>query len=439
MKKKRLKLWLGIAIGLIALWVLIRYSGCLNKGSNNRVSIETVEEKSLVETVDASGKIFPESEIRIKADVSGEIVALPVAEGDSVHKGQLLMKIDPAIYLTEVNQSEAQMAQANAGLANSRELVAQAKAQYERAKAEYERNQQLFQDKVISASEFEQFKSDYLATKAGFQAAQANASGSNFNLESSKALLSQARENLGRTIIKSPADGVISQLLVKNGERVVGTQQMDGSQIMTIADLGRMEVRVDINEADITKIHVGDTAKIDVDAYRDKTFVGMVTKISVSSAVLNQSIDGRQDNSSDQVTNYTVHVLIIRDSVYQALTRGIRGETFPFKPGMSAAVQIQTRKGDHQTVVPINAVTMREIQGKTAQTVVFVYDKKKRKVRARPVTTGLQDNEFIEIKSGLKKSEKVVTAPYSAIARELKDGDEVEVVDRETLYSGEGQ
>lgn len=452
LNKKRLKLWIGVLAGIILLLIILKAAGCIGGSNSIKVAVEAVAYHDITETVDASGKIYPETEVRIKADVSGEIVELPVLEGDSVVKGQLLMKIDPVIYKTEVSQSEAQMDQARSSLANARQMAAQAEAQYQRAEADYERNQTLFNNKVISASEFGQLKSDYLAAKANYHASKATVSGNKFGVVGAQAGLTQSQENLKRTVITSPTSGIISQLLVKNGERVVGTQQMDGTQVMTIADLGHMEVRVDVSETDITKVNIGDTSEITVDAYRNETFKGVVSKIAVSSVALNSSASsslGSDASIADQVTNYTVHILILPAS-YEALRRKLGKGTFLFKPGMSASVAIHTKSVHHVLAVPINAVTTRSNENRSdstvksnaadeLQTAVFVYDKVSGKVRLRTVKTGIQNNEYIQILSGIKTKDQVIIAPYSAIARLLENGMSVSTVPKDQLYESESK
>ncbi|HET8573015.1 MAG TPA: efflux RND transporter periplasmic adaptor subunit [Edaphocola sp.] len=450
-RKKRLGLWIGVLVGLIFLLIILKAAGCIGGSGNVKVAVEAVAYHDITETVDASGKVYPETEVRIKADVSGEIVELPVIEGDSVVKGQLLMKIDPVIYKTQVSQSEAQMDQARSSLANARQMAAQAKAQYQRAEADYERNKTLYKNKVISASEFEQLKSNYLAARANYQASKATVSGNRYGVIGAQAGLSQSQENLNRTVINSPTSGIISQLLVKNGERVVGTQQMDGTQVMTIADLGHMEVRVDVSETDITKVDIGDTSEITVDAYRNETFRGIVSKIAVSSVALNSSASSNlgTDANADQVTNYTVHILILPSS-YQSLRRKLGKGKFLFKPGMSASVAIHTQSAHHVLAVPINAVTTRSPGNKSdstnnaranddLQTAVFVYDKANGKVKLKKVKTGIQNNEYIQVLSGVKAKDQVVIAPYSAIARLLEDGMPVSTVPKNELYESESK
>lgn len=442
---KKLKWPLLIIFSVIILLIILKVTGVLGGDKGINVVVEAAVNRDIVETVNASGKIYPETEIKIKADVSGEIVELPVEEGDSVKKGQLLVKINASIYNSAVQQAEASMQQSQSSVANAKEMAAQAKAQLDRAESNYNRNQQLYKDKVISKMEYEQIQTDYLSAKASYEAAQANITGGKFGVNVAQANVSQARENERRTIITAPSSGVISQLLVKNGERVVGTQQMDGSQIMTIADLGRMEIRVDVSETDISKVRIGDTSIIEVDAYRGQKFKGVVSKISVSSVGFNSSPSSLSGSSTDQVTNYTVHIFILPQSYANLLANTGKGK-FPFKPGMSAGVEIQTNRAGGIPTVPINAVTTRDKVDSTknkeksadfsepTNQVVFVYDPKTGKVNMRNVKTGIQDNEYIQITEGLKANEQVVVAPYGTIARILKDGMSVKKVSKDDIY-----
>jgi len=445
MKKKTL-LWILLTVAAIIIVVVaLNSSGILGDSKSARVAVDTAAERSIIQSVSASGKIYPETEVKIKPDVSGEIVELPIQEGDSIIKGQLLVRINQSIYSSEVTRAEASMNQSRAGVSNARELVAQARAQMTRTQANYERNKDLFRNKVISRMEFEQSEADYLSAKANYEAAAANVSGGGYGVTGAQANLSQARENLRRTIITAPTSGIISQLLVKKGERVVGTAQMDGTQIMTIADLGKMEVRVDVSETDITKVHIGDTSLVEVDAYRNQKFKGVVSRISVSSVQLNNTTSVTV--STDQVTNYTVHILLLPGS-YATLRAQAGAGKFPFKPGMTAGVDIQTHRENNILAVPINAVTTRDwpdslkkkkdlsgsLGASDIRQVVFVYDPATQKVKLRDVTTGIQDNEYIQVLSGLKKGEVVVSAPYGTITRELENDKRVRVVPRNQIF-----
>ncbi|MBS1690572.1 MAG: efflux RND transporter periplasmic adaptor subunit, partial [Bacteroidetes bacterium] len=353
------------------------------------------------ETVTASGKIYPETEVKIAPEVSGEITELHYEEGDSVHKGDLLVKINPAIYSSMVDQAEASVQQSRSTASNSKNMMAQAQSQYDLALATYNRNKKLYQDKVISQLEFEQAEASYKSAKATFDAAKASSTGGVYGIQGAEANLSQMRENLRKTTIFAPTAGIISQLNVKKGERVVGTAQMAGTELLTIADMSRIEVRVDVSETDIEKVKIGDTTVIEADAYRNRKFIGIVSKIGVSSSKTTTV------TSTDQVTNYTVHILILPASYADIVAKLPKGR-FPFKPGMSASVEIQTNRQYNILSVPVNAVTTRDwpdsiknknqsIDANDIRQVVFVYNPKSKLVYLRDVKTGLQDNQYIQV------------------------------------------
>lgn len=428
MFKKRKGLWWTL-IGLVLLIFVIKLGK--NNDDGIKVAIEKADTHTIIESVSASGKIYPETELKISPEVSGEIIELNVAEGDSVHKGQVLLKINPAIYSSQVEQAEAAVEQSKSSVVNAQEVNAQTKANYEQALANYNRNKKLFQDKVISATEFEQFEAAFKSSKATYEASLANIKGGKYGVKASAANLTQARANLLKTTIVAPQSGIISSLPVKKGERVLGTSQMQGTQVLTIADMSRMELRVDVSETDITHIKLGDTGIISADAYRNKKFTGVVSKISVASTTNSTS------NSSDQVTNYTVSIWILPESYADiAVSKNFK---YPFKPGMSASVEIQTQRLNQALSVPVNAVTTRDwpdsLKDKDQiRQVVFVYQKDQKNVVIRDVETGIQDNQYIEIIKGLKKGEEVVIAPYGAIARLLNDKDKVQVTKKELLF-----
>ncbi len=431
MKKKTLWWIIGGSVVLLIVIIIIGK----NRGSDEtKVAIEKSSLRTITETVTASGKIYPETEVKISPEVSGEIIELNIAEGDSVHKGELMARINPAIYSSMVSQAVANVEQNKAHMINSKEMMAQAKASFDQIKATYERNKKLFEDKVISDMEFEQSEANYHSGKAAYEAAIANVSGSNYSVQGASASLNQQKENLRKTTIFSPTSGVVSALNVKLGERVVGTAQMAGTEMMIIADLRRIEVRVEVSETDIAKVKLGDTTIIEADAYRNRKFLGIVSKISVSS-----KSTGLQQVSSDQVTNYTVRILIFPSS-YEDLAKLSK---FPFKPGMSASVEIQTRKERNILAVPVNAVAVRDYPDSlkkknegfdAVRQVVFVYDEKKKEVNLRDVKTGVQDNMNIQILEGLKDGEEVVIAPYGAVARILKDKTKVKPVTKDQLF-----
>lgn len=433
MNKKTVRWIIALSVAGIAVLIIV---GKTRGDKGVKVAIEEASLHTIRETVTASGKIYPETEVKISPEVSGEIIELTVQEGDSVRQGQLLVRINPNIYNSVVTQAQATVQETKARVANSREMVAQAKAQFDQAQANYNRNKKLYQDKVISALEFEQLESQFRSAQAAYEAARANVSSVQYGVEGASATLSQARENLRRTVITAPTSGVISALNVKLGERVVGTAQMAGTEMLTIANLGRIEVRVDVSETDIAKVKIGDSASVEADAYRNRKFTGVVSKISVSSKA-----SGVQQVSTDQVTNYTVHILILPQSYADLIVA--QAGNFPFKPGMSASVEILTKKAPNVLSVPVNAVTTRDYPDSIRKKmdnlddirqVVFVYESASKKVVLRDVKTGLQDNQYIQITAGLKSGEQVVTAPYGAIARTLKDKTAVIVTDKDKLF-----
>jgi HlyD family secretion protein len=438
-------LWIVVLCLLVlgVLVVLVKRSD----SDSTKVAIEKTARHTITETVTASGKIYPETEVKIAPEVSGEITTLNVEEGDSVSKGQMLVKINAAIYNSLVSQASASVEQSRASANNTREMMAQSESQYQLALATYNRNKKLYDQKVISQLEFEQGEASFKSAKATLDASMATTSGGKYSIQGAQAGLSQARENLLKTTIIAPTSGIISQLNVKKGERVVGTAQMAGTEMLTIADMSRIEVRVDVSETDISKVKIGDTTIIDADAYRNRKFTGTVSKISVSST---KSGINAAAASTDQVTNYTVHILILPSS-YADISDKLGKGKFPFKPGMSASVEIQTNRQDNILSVPVNAVTTRDwpdsVRNSAKSTsvndnirqVVFVYDELSKTVILKDVKTGLQDNKYLEITDGLKENEPVVVAPYGAIARTLNDKSKVIVVDKSKLFEVKGK
>ncbi len=438
MKKKTLWWIIGaMAVLLLVLIIVGRNGG----DEGTKVATEKAASHTITETVTASGKIYPETEVKISPEVSGEITALNIAEGDSVRRGQVLLKINPAIYNSMVNQATATVHQSQASAQNTVEMVAQAKSQYDLALATYNRNRKLYNDKVISALEFEQAQASWQGAKAAYDASKASSSGGHFGVQGAEAGLSQARENLQKTTIIAPASGIISSLKVKLGERVVGTAQMAGTEVLTIADMSRLEVRVDVSETDIAKVKIGDTTIVEADAYRGRKFKGVVSRVDVSS----QSGASALTSSSDQVTNYTVRIYILPSSYADLAATAPKGK-FVFKPGMSASVEIQTRRERDVLSVPVNAVTTRDwadslkskkkaaAEADNIRQVIFVYNATTKEVRMADVKTGVQDNQYLQITGGLTADEEVVIAPYGAITRLLKDKSKVKVVKKEDLF-----
>ena len=415
MKKKTLIIIGVIAVALIIVLIAGKKAGWFGASGNiKEVEITKIEPIQIVETVSATGKIQPELEVKLSSEVSGEIIELPVVEGQLVEKGDLLVRINPDIYQSSLLRSRA-------GLQNVRANYAQAEANLKEAKANYERNKTLFDRGVISKAEWDR-------AVAAYEVAEAAKNAAYYSMQSASATVTEATDNLARTSIFSPMRGTISKLAVELGERVVGTQQMAGTEIMRVANLANMEVEVDVNENDIVKVAVNDSTIVEVDAYLKREFKGVVTEIS------NSAIEGL---TADQVTNFKVKVKILKSS-YEDLLEGKPENYSPFRPGMTATVDIITRKKDNVIGVPISAIVIRNdttsTPGKKPADVtsdkkfetVFVKDGNQAKLRV--VTTGIQDNRNIEIVTGLKEGETVITGPYNTVTKSLKDGDEVNVI-----------
>lgn len=431
-----MKKWIYILIGIVVLLVVIT----ILKGGNEKtieVTAEEVQLRTIVETVAASGKIQPETEVVISSDVSGEIIEMAVKEGDRVKMGDLLLKINPDLVQSALSRAEASLNTSKANLSVSESRLEQAKAQFENAKATFDRNKALFDNNVISQSEFDNATSSFQVAQAEVEAAEQSVNAARFGVKSSQANLKEAQENLGRTSIYSPMDGTITKMNREQGERVVGTAQMAGTEIMIVADLSSMEVAVEVNENDIVRVNVGDTSLIEVDAFREEKFKGLVTEIANSANI--------QGTSADQVTNFDVRVRILPSS-YQHLLRD-SNEISPFKPGMSATVDIQTKTAENVLSVPIQAVTTREDTNSSttadgsATTInpnapkvecVFVIDNNK--VVQTKVKTGIQNIAVIEILEGLEEGQRIVSGPYSVVSKTLENGDDVKVVEKAKLF-----
>lgn len=459
-KKNNFLKWLIIAVvALIVLVVIAQKAGWVGGQEKKMVATEKSKKRDIVEIVSASGKIQPEVEVKISPDVSGEIVELNVKEGDRVHKGQLLAKILPDIYQSYVDRSVAALNSSKANMENAKSRLIQSQSQYEKAKLNFDRNKKLFDEKLISASDWEGIKSATEVAKAEVDAAEQNVSSSNFGIRSSEASVKEAQDNLRKTTIFAPVDGTISKLGVEKGERVVGTSQMAGTEMFVLANLNEMEVNVDVNENDIVRVHVGDTSVIEVDAYIGKKFKGIVTEVANSAKVSGASVD--------QVTNFTVKVRILRES-YEGISDKDHPERNVFNPGMSATVDIRTKRVSDVVTVPIQSVTTRDttsmkkddkksfgdqemkeqsdlevkdskdkVDDEEKKEIECVFVLKDGKVKLIPVKIGIQDNNYIEIISGLAVGQEVVSAPYSMIAKTLKDGDLVEKTAKDKLYSTE--
>ena len=337
-KKNNLLKWLAIVVVVLIVFAVIgKKAGWFGGQDKKQVVAEQVAKRDITEVVSASGKIQPEVEVKISPDVSGEIVELNVKEGDRVKKGQLLVRILPDIYQSYVDRSVAAMNGAKANSENSKSRLLQARSQYEKAQLTFDRNKKLYEEKLISASEWEGIKSGTEVAKAEVDAALQSLSGADFNVRSAEASVKEAQDNLRKTSIFAPVDGTISKLNVEKGERVVGTSQMAGTEMMTLANLNEMEVNVDVNENDIVRVNVGDTASVEVDAYLGKKFKGVVTEVANSANISGLSVD--------QVTNFTVKVRILRESYEQIIDSNHPGRAV-FNPGMSATVDIMTKSAN---------------------------------------------------------------------------------------------
>ncbi len=428
---KRLKWILGIVLGGLLIYAIL--ARVFEKEKSTKVAVEESKTRTLVESVSASGKLYPEKEVKISPDVSGEVVVLKVEEGDSVRKGQLLATINSQTYRSGVSRAQAQLNQTQSNVQNARAQRQQFKAQLDQAQATYERNKQLFDERVISASEFETAVAAYKSALANYRASMATIKGNQYGVASARASVNEAREQLQRTAIYAPMAGVVSALFVKKGERVVGTMQMTGTEMMRISDMSEMKVDVEVGENDIVKVKLGDSAKVEIEAYGSDIFYGKVSQIKQANA----NVSGQAAASmNDQVTNYTVSVTLDPMS-YKELTAQY-AHASPFRPGMSASVEIFTKQKEHVLTVPINAVTTREdedAEGSYSDIIKeYVFIDSSSYAVLREVKTGLQDNKYVEILSGLKGKESVLVAPYGEIARKLKNKEKIKVVEKEDLY-----
>ncbi len=396
------------------------------------VSTEKSENRTLVETVSANGKIRPETEVKISSDVSGEIVELFVAEGDSVRKGQPLLEINPEILITTLEAATAQFNNATAALAGAKANQEQAKAQFIRAEADFQRQKSLYDRKVISDAEFETAKANFEVAKAQLQAAEQSVNSAKFSVDNAKAGLSQASKNLSRTKIYAPVSGTVSLLAVEKGERVVGVSQMSGTELLRIANLNEMQVVVEVNENEIVRLSMGDTATIEVDAYPNQKFRGIVTQMANSPKTTAAS-----QLTSDEVTKFEVKIKMLRSS-YAHLEKDLAPGQSPFRPGMSATVKIQTETARNVLSVPIQAVTARADTSAAGLAdglfKEYVFVVKGDSVEMREVTTGIQDTRHIAVLSGLQAGEEVVEGPYGAVSKTLKSGIKIKVVPREALF-----
>ncbi len=481
MSSKRILHIALIALALLLVFLVVgRRAGWVGATTGLRVTVEEAALRHITEMVTASGKIQPVTEVKISPDVSGEIIELPIREGDYVQRGQLLARINPDLYESARDRVEASLNTTRANLANARARSAQAQAQYINSRSSYQRNQRLFEQNAISEAEYDSAHAQYLVAQAEVEAARQSVISAEFQVKSAEAALQEAEESLAKTSIFSPMNGTISRLDAEIGERVVGTSQFAGTEIIRIAHLDQMEVLVDVNENDIIRVNEGDTAHIEVDAYFGERFQGVVTAIANSAKV--------QGLSADQVTNFEVRIAILPAS-YAHLQRADRPHLSPFRPGMSATTDIMTRQVTDAISVPIQAVTVREtgpgqvagadtqndlaagdsppngespkngespengesppnaespengtrteedtVSDRTGRPSEYVFLYVDGVARQQRVRTGIQDSYHIQITEGLQAGDQVITGPYRLVSRTLKDGDLVEITDRAALF-----
>lgn len=452
--------WIMIGVGaLVVLLIVLSKMGAFGKAEGIKVTSEKAQLRTIIEVVNASGKIYPEIEVKISPDISGNITSLEVAEGDTVKKGQLLARIYADVYNIQKNQaasgvtqSQAQVAQMQAQVANAKANLAALSANLEQAQRTFDMQNKLYMDKVISQNEFNVADAALKSARANYNAALQSIKGTEATVKSAQAGVNSAQSNLakantdlGRTSIIAPMDGVISLLSVKVGESVAGNSFNVGTEMMRIADMNSMEIRVDVGENDIPKVKLGDSSLISIDAYPDRKFKGIVTQIASSN---NGAAGSSLGATSTDVTQYKVYIRLLKDSYADLLGKG----SFPFRPGMSANADIQTRREANTLSVPINAVTTREkvdstktTQAKTNSSddlstslddldvVVFVR-KADNTVYPVIVKTGIQDINYLQITSGLKPGDEVITGPYNVVSKTLKKGTEVKVVDKKELF-----
>ncbi len=440
-KKKSSNRWLYYVIGALVLIVILlfvgRSQGWIGQAKEIEVEMAKASREAIVEKVSASGMVQPVVEVKLSPEVSGELIELNVEEGDSVVENFVLAKIRPDNFIAARDQAQASLNQQKANQMSSQAALSRAEATFQRAKLDYERQKKLYEEKVISDSDWELVQQNFVVAENDLKSARQNLQAASFIVKSSQASLEQATENLRRTTVTAPMSGIVSKLNVEQGETVLGTQQFQGTEIMRIADLNKMEVRVDVNENDIIRVSIGDTAIIDVDSYSylDKEFTGVVT------AIANTANDKA---SADAVTEFEVRIRILNSSYVDLASEGNK---FPFRPGMTASVDIITQRKDNILTVPLSAVTTRdpnarfsgargdsdeenneteepERAGKSeTQEVVFVNEGGIAKKRV--VKTGISDFDNIEILEGVTEGEEIVTGPFLVVSKRLKDGDRI--------------
>ncbi len=439
-KRTKRLLWLA---GIIILALIV--VGVVKKRSGNsmKVTVASAEKRSITETVVANGRIQPETEVIISSEVSGKILELPFKEGARVTQGDLLVRINPDLAQAALDRAEAALNNAKANRANAEARLVQAEAQLRNAELSFQRNERLFEDGAISQSEYDNALANYETSQAEVTAASESVKAAKYSVQSANASVKEARDSYSRTTIFAPMDGTISRLDVEVGEQVVGAMQMTGTEIMRVANLDVMEVLVDVNESDIVRVAFGDTANIEVDAYVNRKFKGIVTEIANSA--------NSTGMTADQVTNFEVKIRILSDS-YADLIDESESELSPFRPGMNATVDIITSRKDDVISIPIESVTSRTDTAKSDKvssvdrlmgpktdedkepmTCVFLLTENGT-AQIQVVETGIQDDKYIEVTNGLTEGERVISGPYDLVSQKMMPGDEVEEVSKEDLY-----
>nr|NQU93774.1 efflux RND transporter periplasmic adaptor subunit [Bacteroidota bacterium] len=448
MKKKKLIWIVGAVVVVLIVLAVLKGQGVIGSEDRIKVITELVENRTIVETVSANGKIQPEKEVKITPYISGEVVELRVKEGDEVKEGDLLAKIDPEIYLSNYERMEASLQSQKANLANSRARLAQSQAQFTNARLSFERNEKLWNQKVISDADYDAARAQYQVAEAEVDAASESVKAAEYQVASAKASLKEANENLTKTAIYSPSSGTVSKLIIEKGERVAGASQFSaGTELMRVANLNSMEAVVSVNENDIVRVNLGDTTLIEVDAYLNRKFKGLVTEIATSADVTGVS--------ADQVTNFEVKIRILKFS-YEDLIPKDNPSYSPFRPGMSTTVDIQTEIMSNVLTIPIQAVTTRsDSTGKAVRQRVDQDQRSENEEENKEVNTdikeyiflfkdgvadmvsvksGIQDNSFIQILEGIEEGQEIIIGPYRAVSRTLKNGDLVEKVSKDKLF-----
>jgi len=445
-KKKKSNKLLYIIIGAVAVLILVliigRSQGWIGKPKTIEVELAKAKKTSITEKVSASGTVQPVIEVKLAPEVSGEIIELNVEDGDSVRQGEVLVKIRPDVWRSQLERSEAALNQQLANVESSKANLSRAQATFIRSEQEYKRQEQLWNEKVISQSDWQLAQQNFKIATNDLKSAEQSLEAAKYVVRSTEASVRESRENVRKTSVTAPMKGVVSKLNVKQGERVVGTAQMAGTEMMRIADLNVMEVRVNVNENDIVRVHYNDSVIIDVDAYgnTDKQFKGVVTNIANTA---------RDKQSADAITEFEVRILILQSS-YEDLIKA--GNRYPFRPGMTASVDIITTRKENVLSVPLSAVTTRNPDDKNGppkeednedndrkrtvtdsskpkaekkEDLVVVFVNEAGVAKMKEVKTGISDYDNIEIISGLSDTDEVITGPFLVVSKRLKDGDKI--------------